>query len=153
MRADKSSDRLGRAYAKYLASLGASVVLNDIKDPRDVAEEIKKIGGKVSVVVAPVEDGEVVVAKAIRDYGHLDIVVNNAGFVRDKSIAKMTDQLWDSVISVHLQGSFRVIKAAWPYLVRQRYGRIINISSTSGIYGNFGQANYSTAVREYMSHL
>jgi multifunctional beta-oxidation protein len=72
--------------------------------------------------------------------------VNNAGFVRDKSIANMTDELWDAIMDVHLTALYKVTKAAWPHFIRQGYGRVVNISSTSGIYGNFGQSNYSLAV-------
>ena len=98
------------------------------------------------MVTCSVEEGEKAVAETINKYGRIDIVVNNAGFVRDKSIGNMTDDLWDSIMAVHLKGTFRVTKAAWPHMVRQGYGRVVNVSSTSGIYGNFGQANYSTAV-------
>ena len=98
------------------------------------------------MVTCSVEDGEKAVAETIKRYGRIDIVVNNAGFVRDKSIGNMTDELWDTIIAVHLKGTFRVTRAAWSHMVQQGYGRIVNVSSTSGIYGSFGQANYSTAV-------
>ncbi|KAJ9608804.1 hypothetical protein H2200_006575 [Cladophialophora chaetospira] len=136
---------LGRAYARCLARLGAHIVLNDLKEPALVAEEIRRDGGECHMVTCSVEEGEKAVAETMRKYGRIDIVVNNAGFVRDKSIANMTDDLWDSIMAVHLKGTFRVTKAAWSHMVKQRYGRIVNVSSTSGIYGNFGQANYSTA--------
>lgn len=123
------------------------MVLNDIKDPQKVADEIKDNEGDASIVTASVDDGRRIVESCIQRYDHLDIIVNNAGFVRDKSIGNMTDDLWDSIIQVHLKGAYRVSKAAWPYMVKQKYGRIVNITSTSGIYGNFGQSNYSTAVR------
>jgi hypothetical protein len=98
------------------------------------------------MVTCSVEEGEKAVAETIAKCGRIDIVINNAGFVRDKSIGNMTDDLWDSITAVHLKGTFAVTKAAWPHMVKQGYGRIVNVSSTSGIYGNFGQANYSTAV-------
>ena len=137
---------LGREYAKCLAKLGAYVVLNDVKEPVKVAKEILSVGGECHMVTCSVEEGEKAVVETVRRYGRIDVVVNNAGFVRDKSIGNMTDQLWDSIMAVHLKGTFEITKAAWPHMIQQRYGRVVNVSSTSGIYGNFGQANYSTAV-------
>lgn len=139
--------RLGRQYALHFGSLGATVVVNDLKDPSSVAEEIRKAGGKAHTVVCSVSEGEKIVAETIRQCGRIDVVVNNAGFVRDKSIANMTDALWNSIMEVHLDGLYKITKAAWPHFVRQSYGRVVNIASTSGIYGNFGQSNYSLAVR------
>ena len=78
-------------------------------------------------------------------FGGIHIIVNNAGILRDKSFAAMTDQQWDDVQKVHVRGTYKVCKAAWPHMYKQKYGRIVNTSSSSGIYGNFGQANYSTA--------
>lgn len=83
---------------------------------------------------------------AIDAYGRIDIVINNAGILRDKAFTNMDDKLWDQVIAVHLRGTYKVTKAAWPYFLKQKYGRIVNTTSTSGIYGNFGQANYAAAV-------
>ena len=79
-------------------------------------------------------------------FGRIDIVINNAGILRDKSFHNMDDSMWDAVYSVHMRGTYKVSKAAWPYMLKQKYGRIVNTTSTSGIYGNFGQANYSAAV-------
>ncbi|KIX07897.1 uncharacterized protein Z518_02551 [Rhinocladiella mackenziei CBS 650.93] len=115
---------LGRAYAKYFASLGAHVVLNDLKAPTSVANEIRQSNGDAHTVTCSVEEGENIVAETINAYGRVDIVVNNADFVRDKSIGNMTDDLWDSITAVHLKGTFRVTRAAWPHLVKQGYGRI-----------------------------
>jgi hypothetical protein len=138
--------RLGRAYALLFGRLGARVVVNDLKDPSSVVSEIRNAGGHAFGVINSVSEGEQIVAKTIQHYGRIDAVVNNAGFVRDKSIANMTDVLWDSIMDVHLTALYKVTKAAWPHFVRQGYGRIVNVSSTSGIYGNFGQSNYSLAV-------
>lgn len=138
--------RLGRAYALQFGKLGAKVVLNDVKDPSAVAAEIRNAGGQAHTVIHSVTQGEKIVAAAIDAFGRIDVLVNNAGFVRDKSIANMTDSLWDSIMDVHLRGTYSVTKAAWPHFVRQKYGRVVNITSTSGIYGNFGQSNYSLAV-------
>lgn len=136
---------IGRAYALAFAKYGASIVVNDLVNPDDVVNEIKKSGGKAVGVKASAEDGDAVVKAAIDAFGRIDIVVNNAGILRDKSFHNMDDSLWDPVMNVHARGTFKVSKAAWPYMLKQKYGRIINTTSTSGIYGNFGQANYSAA--------
>lgn len=138
--------RLGRAYALLFANHGASVVVNDLVNPDDVVQEIQKNGGKAVGNKASAEDGDVVVKAAIDAYGRVDIIVNNAGILRDKAFNNMEDSQWDQVIAVHLRGTYKVTKAAWPYFLKQKYGRIVNTTSTSGIYGNFGQANYAAAV-------
>ncbi|KAK7415338.1 bifunctional hydroxyacyl-CoA dehydrogenase/enoyl-CoA hydratase fox2 [Neonectria punicea] len=136
---------IGRAYALAFAKHGASIVVNDLANPDTVVEEIKKLGGKAVGVKASAEDGETVVKAAIDAFGRIDIVINNAGILRDKAFTNMDDNLWDPVMNVHLRGTYKVTKAAWPYFLKQKYGRVLNTTSTSGIYGNFGQANYSAA--------
>lgn len=138
--------RLGRSYALLFAKLGASVVVNDLMNPDDVVQEIQKHGGKAVGSKASAEDGDVVVKTAIDAFGRIDILINNAGILRDKAFANMEDGMWDQVIAVHLNGTYRMTKAVWPHFLKQKYGRIVNTTSTSGIYGNFGQANYSVAV-------
>jgi multifunctional beta-oxidation protein len=128
------------------AKLGAFVVVNDLMDPETVVQEIQKLGGKAVGVKASAEDGDTVVKAAIDAYGRIDIVINNAGILRDKAFTNMDDKLWDQVMNVHLRGTYKVTKAAWPYFLKQKYGRVVNTTSTSGIYGNFGQANYAAAV-------
>ena len=136
---------LGRAYALLFARYGACVVVNDLINPDDVVEEIRRSGAKATGIRASAEDGDVIVKAALDSYGRLDILVNNAGILRDKAFVNMDDHLWDQVIAVHLRGTFKATKAAWPVFMKQKYGRIVNTTSTSGIYGNFGQANYATA--------
>jgi len=136
---------LGRAYALLFAKLGASVVVNDVGNPDKTVEEIKAAGGKAVGDRHSVEDGDAVIKTCLDAFGGVHIIVNNAGILRDKSFAAMTDQQWDDVQKVHVRGTYKVCKAAWPHLYKQKYGRIINTSSSSGIYGNFGQANYACA--------
>ncbi len=136
---------LGRIYALQLAKRGAKVVVNDLVNPDDVVQEIQKLGGQAVGNKADVQNGEAVVKTAIDTWGRVDIVINNAGILRDKAFANMTDDQWDIIHKVHLFGTYSVTKAAWPYMLKQKYGRILNTTSTSGIYGNFGQANYASA--------
>ncbi|KAF4126822.1 multifunctional beta-oxidation protein [Geosmithia morbida] len=136
---------IGRAYALAFAKYGASVVVNDLVNPDTVVDEIKAMGGKAAGVKASAEDGDDVIKGAIDAFGRIDILVNNAGILRDKAFNNMDDELWDPVVNVHLRGTYKTTKAAWPYFLKQRYGRVLNTTSTSGIYGNFGQANYSAA--------
>ncbi|CAL7948825.1 unnamed protein product [Xylocopa violacea] len=146
---------LGRAYALLFASKGASVVVNDLGGSRHgdgsnskiadaVVNEIRK-SGKAVANYDSVLDGAKIVKTAIDAFGRVDVVVNNAGILRDKSFAKISDTDWDLVQNVHLKGAFKTTQAAWPYFLKQRYGRVIMTSSNSGLYGNFGQANYSAA--------
>ncbi|XP_075397542.1 peroxisomal multifunctional enzyme type 2 isoform X2 [Tenrec ecaudatus] len=147
---------LGRAYALAFAERGASVVVNDLGGDSKgdgksssaadkVVEEIQRKGGKAVANYDSVEAGERIVKTALDAFGRIDIVVNNAGILRDRSFARTSDEDWDLIHRVHLRGSFQVTRAAWDHMKKQNYGRIIMTSSASGIYGNFGQANYSAA--------
>ncbi|KAM5299301.1 peroxisomal multifunctional enzyme type 2 isoform 1-T1 [Ctenodactylus gundi] len=110
-----------------------------------VVEEIRRKGGKAVANYDSVEEGEKIVKTALETFGRIDIVVNNAGILRDRSFSRISDEDWDIIHRVHLRGSFQVTRAAWDHLKKQNYGRIIMTSSASGIYGNFGQANYTAA--------
>lgn len=136
---------LGRAYCLQFAKYGAKVVVNDLVNPDDVVQEIQKLGGQAVGVKASAEDGDAVVKGAIDAYGRIDILINNAGILRDKAFHNMDDKQFHQVLDVHLRGTYKTTKAAWPYFLKQKYGRVINTTSTSGIYGNFGQANYAAA--------
>jgi NAD(P)-dependent dehydrogenase (short-subunit alcohol dehydrogenase family) len=142
-----------------LAERGAAVVVNDLgaaldgsgRDA-DVAEQVVKeirAGGGTALAdsgdVSSFEGGADMVARTVAAFGRLDIVVNNAGILRDKSFAAMTPEMIDAVLGVHLRGAFSVLKAAWPVMRERRYGRVVNTTSDSGIFGNFGQANYGAA--------
>lgn len=136
---------LGRAYALLFAKLGAKIVVNDVANPDNTVGEIKAMGGQAAPDKHSVEDGDAVIKSCVDAFGTVHVIVNNAGILRDKSFAGMTDAQWDQVMAVHLRGTYKVTKAAWPIMLQQKYGRIINTTSTSGIYGNFGQANYAAA--------
>ena len=136
---------LGRVYCLGLAKYGAKVVVNDLADPEPVVQEIQKLGGEAFGVKANAEDGDKVVKAIMDKYGRIDIIINNAGILRDKSFHNMDDNMFNAVLNVHLRGTYKISKAAWPIMLKQKYGRIINTTSTSGIYGNFGQANYAAA--------
>ncbi|MDH0866496.1 SDR family NAD(P)-dependent oxidoreductase [Mitsuaria sp. GD03876] len=140
---------LGRAHAKFLAGQGARVVLVDLGDSAaGVAEEIARAGGEAVAHQASVTDEaqiQAVVADTRRRWGRIDILVNNAGILRDKSFAKMSLDEFRLVLDVHLMGSVICSKAVWEVMRRQNHGRIVMTSSSSGLYGNFGQANYGAA--------
>jgi multifunctional beta-oxidation protein len=110
-----------------------------------VVREIMAAGGKAVANYDSVENGEKIIETAIATFGRIDVLLNNAGILRDISFKNMKDQDWDSVINVHLHGSYKCAKAAWPYFKKQKYGRIINTTSAAGLFGSFGQCNYSAA--------
>eukprot|EP00756_Hemistasia_phaeocysticola_P033441 Hpha_TRINITY_DN16465_c1_g11::TRINITY_DN16465_c1_g11_i1::g.160774::m.160774/K12405/HSD17B4; 3-hydroxyacyl-CoA dehydrogenase / 3a,7a,12a-trihydroxy-5b-cholest-24-enoyl-CoA hydratase / enoyl-CoA hydratase 2 len=138
---------LGRVYAKELAQRGCMVVVNDMqgKAADSVVTEIQQAGGKAVASYGSVVDGDAIVKKAIDSFGRVDIVINNAGIIRDMSFKRMGPKEWDAVIAVHLKGAYAVTRAAWRHMQEQEFGRIVNVSSPAGLYGNFGQCNYSTA--------
>ncbi|KAG5652324.1 hypothetical protein H0H81_005392 [Sphagnurus paluster] len=138
---------LGRAYAHMYGRLGANVVVNDVseKGANAVAAEVVKAGGKAAAAICSAEDGEAIVKVALEKFGGVHVLIANAGILRDKSFAAMTEQEWDAVVAVHLRGTYKCAKAVWPHFQNQKYGRIVTTCSQVGIYGNFGQANYSTA--------
>ena len=116
--------------------------VNFFKIPQNSKILIQYLGGSAVANYDSVEFGEKLVATAVEKFGRIDIVINNAGILRDKSFARTSDSDWDLVHKVHLRGAFSVTRAAWPYMKKQKYGRIVMTSSVAGIYGNFGQANY-----------
>ncbi|KAH7930228.1 peroxisomal hydratase-dehydrogenase-epimerase [Leucogyrophana mollusca] len=138
---------LGRAYALMYGRLGANVVVNDVseKGATAVCEEIRAAGGKATPVICSAEDGDAIVKAALDAFGGVHILVANAGVLRDRSFAAMSEQEWDVVMAVHLRGTYKCAKAVWPIFQKQKYGRIVTTCSQVGIYGNFGQTNYSSA--------
>ncbi|MCH9641194.1 MAG: SDR family NAD(P)-dependent oxidoreductase [Actinomycetia bacterium] len=150
---------LGREYALTLAREGASVVVNDLGGARDgtgagsamadqVVQEIRDAGGRAVAnydSVAEQEGAANIIKTAVDEFGKVDGVVSNAGILRDGTFHKMEFGSWDSVIKVHLYGGYNVIRAAWPHFRENGFGRVVVATSTSGLFGNFGQANYGAA--------
>ncbi len=150
---------LGRQHALALAARGAKVVVNDLGGALDgtggstsaaqkVVDEIRAAGGEAIANGASVTDFAAVqalVKAAIDTWGRVDILVSNAGILRDKTFAKMELEDFRAVLDVHLMGAVHLCKAAWPHMVAQKYGRIVLTTSSSGLYGNFGQSNYGAA--------
>jgi len=140
---------LGRAYARLLAQRGARVVVNDLGSGAEtVAKEILEAGGEARAALCSVTDAaavEEMVQQTVMAWGRVDILVNNAGILRDKSFAKMSFDDFRLVVDVHLMGAVHCTKAVWETMREQKYGRIVMTTSSSGLYGNFGQSNYSAA--------
>ena len=150
---------LGREYARTLAREGASVVVNDLGGARDgtgagsamadqVVAEIREAGGRAVAnydSVADADGAARIVKTALDEFGAIHGVISNAGILRDGTFHKMPFENWDAVLKVHLYGGYNVIRAAWPHFREQSFGRIVVATSTSGLFGNFGQANYSAA--------
>src|SRR5499433_1140608 len=150
---------IGREIALLMAGLGARVVVNDYGGSEagqgttqgpanEVVDEIRKASGEAVAnydSVATMAGGERIVQTAIDAFGRVDISVNNAGILRDRMIFNMTEEEWDGVIDTHLKGCFAVTRAAVPHMREKKWGRIVNMTSTSGLVGNVGQANYAAA--------
>jgi NAD(P)-dependent dehydrogenase (short-subunit alcohol dehydrogenase family) len=139
---------LGRAYALELARRGAHVVVNDIRDAANVVDEILAGGGKAiasEYSVSSADGGQWIVDEAVAAFGRVDVLINNAGIIRDSSLAKLSTENLDAVLDVHLRGSFNVTRPAFRVMKERGYGRLLFVTSGSGLFGNFGQANYAAA--------
>jgi 3-oxoacyl-[acyl-carrier protein] reductase len=146
-----SSRGIGRAIAVKLASQGAKVIVNYNSSPhaaQEVVDQISSEGGEAIAIQADVRDAEQakdLINGALEAFEHLDILVNNVGITRDSLLMRMKEDDWDVVLETNLKGTFNCTKAAQRSMIKQRYGRIINITSVSGIAGQVGQANYSAS--------
>jgi len=150
---------LGRQHALELGRRGAKVVVNDLGGSVDgsggsvstaeaVAQEITEAGGTAianSASVTDLDGVQSMIDSTMAEWGRIDILVNNAGILRDKTFAKMELENWHAVLDVHLTGSLNATKCVWPIMTEQNYGRIVMTTSTSGLFGNFGQSNYGAA--------
>jgi 3-hydroxyacyl-CoA dehydrogenase/3a,7a,12a-trihydroxy-5b-cholest-24-enoyl-CoA hydratase len=147
---------LGKSHALLLASRGAKVIVNDLGGSIHgggkssaaadaVVKQIKDAGGEAVANYDSVEDGDKIVKSALDAFGRVDILINNAGILRDTSFQKMSEEDWNLILKVHVQGAYKCTKAAWDRMRDQGFGRILMTASAAGIYGNFGQANYALA--------
>lgn len=147
---------LGRCHALAFAARGARVVVNDLGGTGDgtgenvavaeqVVREILDAGGTAIANSDPVQEGQRIVEQALDEFGRIDVLVNNAGILRDVSFHKMDQGQWDVIYETHLLGAYRTSRAAWPAMREAGFGRIIMTASAAGLYGNFGQANYAAA--------
>lgn len=147
---------LGRNHALAFAARGARVVVNDLggtgggdgqdaKIADSVAGEILALGGEAIANSDSVLDGARIIEQAMDNYGRIDVLINNAGILRDSTFNKLTEEQWAGVYETHLLGTYRTTRAAWPHMRDAKYGRIVMTTSAAGLYGNFGQANYSAA--------
>lgn len=140
---------LGRTHALELARLGANVVINDLGNAAlDVAAEITEMGGSAIGITGDVskfEDMENLAKATMDKFGRIDILINNAGILRDRTFAKMPLEDWRTIIDVHLMGSVHATKAVWDQMKEQNFGRIVMTTSSTGLFGNFGQSNYGAA--------
>ena len=139
---------LGRIHALQLAARGAKVVVNDLGPTQSVVDEIVAGGGQAIGISASVTDVDAInlmVEQTVAHWGQVDILVNNAGILRDKSFSKMSVDDFRLIVDVHLMGAFNCTKAVWEHMKDKKYGRIVFTTSSSGLFGNFGQANYGAA--------
>ncbi len=146
-----ASSGIGRTMALTFAEAGADIIINYIgpaRDAEEVADKVRAMGRRALVLETDVSDTEAVAAmveKAAKEMGHIDILVNNAGITRDGLLLRMKESDWDAVLAINLKGVFNCTKAVLKYMMKQRYGRIISISSVVGVNGNAGQTNYAAA--------
>jgi 3-oxoacyl-[acyl-carrier protein] reductase len=145
-----SARGIGRSVAEAMLREGARVVISDINDEatKQTTAELKNAGGQVFGVACNVTDNasiEKMIEAVVKEWGRIDILVNNAGITRDNLIMRMTDEEWQAVIDTNLTSAFKVTKPVLKVMSKQRHGRIVNIASTSGVHGNFGQVNYAAA--------
>lgn len=125
------------------------MAVNDLSNSESVVREIITNGGKAIAIPASVEDGAAIVKETVKAFGRIDIIINNAGILRDKAFHNMDEKSWNDIMDIHLRATYKITHAAWPLFQKQQYGRVVNTTSTTGIYGRFGQANYAAAVSPF----
>ena len=143
-----ASRGLGNAYARCIAAAGGTVAVNSTGSSDSGAratQEIIDAGGKAFDLPGLVEEGDKLVERVVAECGRIDAIVHNAGALRDKTLRKMTPAQWDAVLDIHLKSAFLLTHAAWPHFEEQGGGRLVFLSSSAGLYGNFGQGNYAAA--------
>ncbi|MET8053243.1 MULTISPECIES: SDR family NAD(P)-dependent oxidoreductase [unclassified Streptosporangium] len=138
---------LGRQYALDFAAAGARVVVNARRAEvaKELVDRIETAGGTATTAVTDARNGAAIVDTAIDTYGRIDALVVNAGHVRDRTFGRMSEEEWTEIVDVHLGGAYTATAAAWPHMVRQGHGRIVLTTSSAGLHGNLGQANYAAA--------
>jgi 3-oxoacyl-[acyl-carrier protein] reductase len=140
---------IGRTIALMMAEAGADIVLCDILDEvNDTASEIENMGRKALALkkdITKIDDVQDLIKETVAQFSRIDILVNNAGITRDNIILRMSEQEWDTVLNVNLKGTFNCLKATAKVMIKQKYGKIINVSSVVGVMGNVGQANYAAS--------
>lgn len=137
---------LGHAFARCVAEAGATVALNSTtEDDGGATQRIIDAGGNAVHFPGKVEDSADLVQRVVDELGRIDSIIHNAGFLQDKTVRKMSEEQWDAVLDVHLKSSFKLTQAAWPHFEAVQGGRVVLLSSSAGLYGNFGQANYAAA--------
>lgn len=140
-----SARGIGKEVARHFIDSGGVVYLID-PDGDEVEAAAAELGATAIVgSVSSTDDAEAAIRQMVRETGRVDVVVNNAGILRDKMLWKLTDEDWESVLSVHCGGTFRMTRAAVPHFRHQQYGRVVNVTSYTGLHGNIGQANYAAA--------
>lgn len=144
-----ASRGIGLAHSRYFASLGANVVMQARPETESVLKElvaeIRDRGNRAEYVCGDIRDSAALVNTVLKRTNQLDAIVHNAGGVDDASIAKMTEHAWQSIIDINLRSAFQLARAAWPHFKERNFGRLVFTSSSAGLYGNFGQANYSAS--------
>ena len=139
---------LGKAFSRCIAEAGARVVINSTgsdDSANQLASQLRSEGLQALAINGRVEEAAALVGEVIEQCGRLDALVHNGGFVRDKTLRKMTDSQWDAVLDVHLKSAWRLTQSAWPHFEAAGGGRVVLMSSSAGMYGNFGQSNYASA--------
>ena len=142
-----STRGIGYGYAQYFAALGANVVINGVNERNVQAalDSLESSDGKVCGITCPVEKGEEIIEYALSEFSRINAVINNAGIVKDAQFKNLTVEDWGAIYKNHLEASFRIAKAVWPHFLKAGGGRILFTSSSAGIFGNYGQSNYSAA--------